>query len=186
MPSRVLLPLAEGFEEIEAVCIADILRRANIDVVIAGLSPSPVRGSHGIALETDADLESVLTQDFDMIVLPGGLPGSTTLEAHHGLLEKIQAQAEAGRELAAICAAPLVLATAGVLQFRDATSYPEVLCEDELNYKQAPVVVDGNITTSRGPATAMRFALTLVEKLAGPEKRAELEALMLVSIHGAN
>ncbi len=175
------MPLAEGFEEIEAVTVIDVLRRAGVEVTVAGLSPSPITGSHGIAIETDADLDAVLQAPFDLIVLPGGLPGSTHLEAHLGLLERIQQQAASGAQLAAICAAPMVLATAGVLQFRSATAYPGVLSEHELDYQQSAVVVDGNITTSRGPATAMQFALTLVEQLSGAAKRLELEEKMLLT-----
>ncbi len=183
---RVLVPLAEGFEEIEAVTIIDVLRRAGIEVIAAGLSASPVTGSHSIAIHTDADLETVLDEHYDLIVLPGGLPGSTNLESHTGLLERIQQQAESGHKLAAICAAPLVLASAGVLQFHAATSYPDVLSQDEVDYKELPVVVDKNITTSRSPATTMRFALNLVEQLVGKDKRIEMEDLMLVTRHGAN
>lgn len=183
---RVLVPLAQGFEEIEAVTVIDVLRRAGLEVIVAGLSASPVTGSHAIAIETDVELDAVLAETYDLIVLPGGLPGATNLEAHSGLLELIQEQAESGRWLGAICAAPLVLATAGVLQFHAATSYPGVLSGDELDYQEQPVVVDRNIVTSRGPSTALRFSLTLVEQLLGPEKRRELESKMLVDVHGAS
>lgn len=182
--ARVLVPLAAGFEEIEAVTIIDVLRRADIAVVVAGLTPGPVTGSHGIAVDTDADLEQVLNDSFDLIVLPGGMPGADHLENHAGLQARLQAQSNAGARLGAICAAPKVLAAAGLLKGRAATSYPGFLSAGQVDYREEAVVVDGNITTSRGPATALRFALQLVEQLAGADKRQELEQRMLVTSHG--
>lgn len=181
--ARVLVPLAPGFEEIEAVTIIDVLRRAEIDVTVAGLMPGPVTGSHGISIETDADLEAVIDEDYDLIALPGGLPGADHLEDHIPLRERLQGQIARGGQVAAICAAPKVLAAAGLLEGRNATSYPGFLDADQLQYLEAPVVSEDEITTSRGPATALRFALTLVERLAGSEQREMLEEKMLIKQH---
>ncbi len=122
--ARVLLPLAQGCEELEAVTIVDLLRRAGIEVVTASLDDQPVVASRGVRLMADVELDEVLHQDFDMIVLPGGLPGSDHLDADeriHGLLDRFSAE---GKFVAAICAAPKVLAGAGLLDGRSATSYP--------------------------------------------------------------
>ncbi len=177
--STVLVPLAEGCEELEAVTIVDLLRRAGIEVVTAGLADGPVTASRGTRLLPDATIEAVLSRDFDMIVLPGGLPGADHLDRDpriHSLLERMARQ---GRYTAAICAAPKVLAHAGLLGGRRATSYPGVLDRMGLGDVQLSgeaVVVDGRVITSRGPGTAMDFALTLIEALAGRAKRDEVEA----------
>ena len=170
----VLIPLAQGCEELEAVTVIDLLRRAQIEVVTAGLEAGPVRCSRGTVLVPDAPLDAVMGRDFDMIVLPGGLPGAKNLdedERVHGLLRRHHAE---GRFAAAICAAPKVLASAGLLAGKSATSYPgAVRMEDfpEVDLLDAPVVVDGKVITSRGPGTAMDFALQLIELLAGRAKR---------------
>jgi protein deglycase len=178
---RVLVPLAEGFEEIEAVTIIDVLRRAGIEVVIAGLAPGPVTGSHGIRIDTDLPLAQARAADFDLIALPGGLPGADHLERDPHLRQLLTDMAAAGKTVSAICAAPKVLAGAGLLQGRRATSYPGFLDPRQVRYREDPVVVDGQLITSRGPGTALAFALTLVETLAGAGKRAELEQRMLVT-----
>ncbi len=182
--ARVLVPLASGFEEIEAVTIIDVLRRADIEVVVAGLESGLVTGSHGITVQADVDIDSVLAEDFDLIALPGGMPGADHLQAHAGLLSRLQLQAANNGGVAAICAAPKVLAAGGLLAGRKATSYPGFLKPGDVDYQELPVVVDGNITTSRGPSTAIRFALQLVEQLAGRQMRETLEEKMLVSAHG--
>jgi 4-methyl-5(b-hydroxyethyl)-thiazole monophosphate biosynthesis len=177
--ARVLVPLAEGCEELEAVTIVDILRRAGLEVIAAGLAEGPVVGAHGITLMPDAALGDVMDQAFDMIVLPGGLPGSDHLDNDpriHGLLNRM---AEKGHYMAAICAAPKVLANAGLLQGKRATSYPGFLDKmdlPEVEVQLLPVVADGKVITGRGPGTAMDFALQLVEALAGCAKRDEVEA----------
>ncbi len=180
----VLVPLAEGFEEIEAVTLIDVLRRADIQVITAGLNGRQVTGSHGICLQTDCLLDEVLDREFDLIALPGGMPGAQHLNDDTRLFELLQAQAAASRPVAAICAAPMVLENAGLLIDRAATSYPGFLDADLVDYREDAVVSDSGITTSRGPATALRFALTLVEQLVGPDKRAALEEKMLVQQHG--
>ena len=177
--ARVLIPLAPGCEELEAVTLIDLLRRAGIHVVTAGLDEHPVRGSRGTVLVPDTTLDHALHQAFDMIALPGGQPGANNLNADariHTLLKKMAAQ---NQYTAAICAAPLVLANAGLLHGKHATSFPGVL--DKMNLpdvtlQTASVVQDGKVITSRGPGTAMDFALTLIEILAGRTKRDEVEA----------
>lgn len=176
--ARVLVPLAEGFEEIEAVTVIDLLRRAGIEVVTAGLGAGPVTGSHAITIQPDTDLDSVLDEPFDMIVLPGGMPGTTHLLGDARLLALLRLQADAGRQLAAICAAPSVLAKAGLLAGKRATSYPGFLTADNAPGTQVladAVVRDGKVVTSRGPGTAMDFALALVERLLGTPVKNEVE-----------
>ena len=169
---RVLIPLAEGCEELEAVTLIDILRRAGVDVITAGLVAGPVRCSRGTVLIADTLLDDVLSQTFDMIVLPGGMPGAEHLKNDTRIIALLKNMAAQNKYIAAICAAPMALHAAGLLQGKTATSFPGVL--DRLpgthQYSNGPVVVDGRIVTSRGPGTAMDFALTLVELLCGKAK----------------
>ncbi len=177
--ASVLVPLAQGCEELEAVTIIDLLRRAGIEVVSAGLDSQPVKASRGTVLIPDTDLDSIATRDFDMIVLPGGLPGADHLNSDPRILSRLRAMAAAGKYTAAICAAPRVLASCGLLEGRAATSYPGVLSAGSvpgMEYSDNAVVVDGKVVTSRGPGTAMDFALTLIEQLVGRTKRDEVEA----------
>lgn len=174
---RVLVPLAQGCEEIEAVTTIDILRRAGVTVVSAGLDNQPVRASRGVILVPDTTLDAVLNDSFDMIVLPGGQPGTDNLNADKRIIALLQKMAKQGKHVAAICAAPSVLASAGLLDGKKATSFPTCL-EDfpKVNVQASAVVEDGNIVTSRGPGTAMDFALTLAERLVGKARRREVEA----------
>lgn len=179
--ARVLIPLAEGFEELEAVTIIDILRRAEIEVVVAGLNPGPVRGSRKTVIVPDTNLAAVMHDDFDMMVLPGGQPGSTNLNADprvHQLLTRIS---NGGGYMAAICAAPLVLASAGLLKGKKGTSYPGALSAAfmaEMDYQEKAVVQDGTVITSRGPGTAMDFSLLLVEILTDKKVRSRVESAL--------
>jgi 4-methyl-5(b-hydroxyethyl)-thiazole monophosphate biosynthesis len=180
--ARVLVPLAQGCEELEAVTVIDLLRRAEIEVLTAGLAPGPVRCSRGTVLVPDSELDAVMDQEFDMIVLPGGLPGSHNLDADariHQLLKRHKAE---DRFSAAICAAPKVLASAGLLAGKSATGYPGSLSMEEfpeLDLLNAPVVVDGKTITSRGPGTAMDFALQLIESLVGKARRDKVEKALV-------
>jgi 4-methyl-5(b-hydroxyethyl)-thiazole monophosphate biosynthesis len=170
--ARVLVPLAEGFEEIEAVTIVDLLRRAEIEVHTAALAGRRVTGSHGIAVEADRTLDDVRSADYDMIVLPGGMPGADHLRKDARVLRLLRETAASGRFVAAICAAPGVLAQAGLLEGRAATSYPGFLKPDSapgMRLSDAAVVVDGKVVTSRGPGTAIDFTLALIELLVGHE-----------------
>ncbi|HDK38453.1 MAG TPA: DJ-1/PfpI family protein [Thiolapillus brandeum] len=180
--ARVLVPLAPGCEELEAVSIIDLLRRADIEVVTAGLSDGEVTCSRGVVIIPDASLDEVLGDDFDMIVLPGGLPGADHLNEDGRIRELLKHMAEQGKYMAAICAAPKVLASAGLLQGKQATSYPGVIDSMSLPstcYLDQAVVVDGKVITSRGPGTAMDFALELIEKLVGQERRQAVEAALV-------
>lgn len=175
---KVLIPLAQGCEELEAVTLIDILRRAKIAVVAAGLNDEPVEGSRGTMLLPDCPLDEALAEEYDMVVLPGGGPGTEVLAKDARISGLIKKMAESGKFVAAICAAPKVLAQAGLLNGKRATAYPGtldpktypdiVLCEDA-------VVDEGLIITSRGPGTAMDFALALVEKLTDAETRKTVE-----------
>ena len=177
--AHVLIPLAQGCEELEAVTIIDLLRRAGVSVTTAGLENGPVTCSRGVVLVPDTTLEKVLGDDFDMVVLPGGLPGADHLNEDPRIIALLQQMAEKQKYTAAICAAPKVLASAGLLQGRQATAYPGVLDAltlPDTQRQDAPVVVDGKIITSRGPGTAMDFTLELIELLTGPEQRASVES----------
>lgn len=176
---KVLVPLAQGCEELEAVTIIDLLRRANIDVTTAGLDKQTVTASRGVKLVPDTDLDSALKQEYDMIVLPGGLPGADHLDNDPRIRALLKKMAGNHKYTAAICAAPKALANAGVLDGKKATSYPGFLDDMDLpNTKitNEAVVIDGKVITSRGPGTAMDFALTLIETLLGKQKRNEVEA----------
>ncbi|MEQ1814764.1 MAG: DJ-1 family glyoxalase III [Candidatus Nitrotoga sp.] len=173
---RVLVPLAEGCEEIEAVSVINILRRAGVEVVVAGLNVKPVRGSRGVIFLADVDLDTALQKDYDMIVLPGGQPGVNNLKADMRVINIVQRMVAQNKFVTAICAAPSVLATAGVLEKKRATSFPGALdIFPNVLLQQQAIVEDGKIITSRGPGTAMDFALVLVERLCGKEKRLEVE-----------
>lgn len=180
--ARVLVPLAEGCEELEAVTVIDLLRRAGVEVVTAGLHEGLVRCSRGTLLMPDTQLDSVLDDAFDMVVLPGGLPGADHLNEDPRILQLLRDMAEQGRYTAAICAAPKVLASSGLLDGRIATGYPGVLENAGLTQtavSDQAVVRDGTVITSRGPGTAMDFALALIEALCGNDKRDEVEGALV-------
>jgi 4-methyl-5(b-hydroxyethyl)-thiazole monophosphate biosynthesis len=176
--ARALLLLAEGFEEIEAVTVIDVLRRASVDVTVAALGSSPVRGSHGITVSADTTLADAQGQAFDALILPGGMPGSQHLKDDPRVLELVRRQASAGKLTAAICAAPIALEAAGVLAGRRATSYPgEELPSARTSEER--VVEDGPIVTSRGPGTAIDFAVALVARLVGAARAKTVREKML-------
>jgi len=177
--SHVLVPLAQGCEELEAVTIMDLLVRAGIKVTTAGLDDLPVVASRGTTIVPDTQMQKVQNVQFDMIVLPGGLPGADHLRDNKIVQAMLQQHAANNKYVAAICAAPKALAQAGLLENKTATGYPGVL--DSLSLKNTQVKntaieIDGKIITSRGPGTAMDFALKLIELLQGVEKRNEVEA----------
>lgn len=175
---KVLLPLAAGFEELEAVTIIDLLRRADINVTVAGLNDGAITGSRGTRILPDEILDISLTSDFDMIVLPGGLPGADNLNSDARIHDLLRQMAEDGRYIAAICAAPKVLATAGLLEDKEVTSFPGALSDTAvtgMHHTGKSIVIDGNIITSRGPGTAMDFSLELIQLLAGAETRQLVE-----------
>lgn len=182
MTKRVLVPLAEGFEEMEAVIIIDVLRRADLDVIVAGLDGvGPVLGSRGVTVIAEAALDEVLEARYDAIVLPGGLGGTERLREHEPLLAALVAHAAGGELTAAVCAGPLVLARAGLVEGRLITAHPGA--QDELvasgaRFDQGRVVRDGVLLTSQGPGTAMEFALAVVEHLVGGRTVRELRSAM--------
>ncbi len=181
----VVVPLAPGFEELEAVTVIDLLVRAGISVISAGLEPGPVRGSRGVVLVPDMTLDEALAREFDMVVLPGGAAGADNLDKDPRVLRLLRNMAGSGKFTAAICAAPKVLANAGLLDGRRATSYPGFVDQMDLpttTYVTDAVVQDGTVVTSRGPGTAMDFALRLIELLVGRAKRDQVETGLVRSL----
>lgn len=177
---RVLVPLAPGFEEIEAITVIDILRRASIEVVSATESGEAVTGSHGITVVPDAKLSDVDPGDLDAVVLPGGAPGFANLAKSEAVTSIVRALDERRATVAAVCAAPYVLHQEHVLDGRRATIYPAMRDQlERANHVDAPVVVDGHVVTSQGPGTSMAFALQLVEILVGKAHRDEHAARLL-------
>ncbi len=176
--SRVLVPLAQGCEELEAVTITDLLVRAGVDVTTAGLDDQPVTASRGTRIIPDTTIDAVLDQTFDLVVLPGGLPGADHLRDDARVQALLKNHAASGKYIGAICAAPKAVAAAGLLDGKKATAYPgvlEALEDNAINVSSAAVEIDGKIVTSRGPGTAMEFALTLIELLEGAAKRGEID-----------
>lgn len=173
--------LAHGFEEIEALTVVDLLRRAEVQVKsVSVMEEKLVYGAHGIGVEADILLKAADFKNCAMLVFPGGMPGTTNLCNHKELMEEVKAFYAAGKSLAAICAAPMVLAKAGLFDGHEATIYPGM--EDELAgavWTAGNVVKSGQLITSKGPGTAMDFALSLIEELKGEAKaRAIREALI--------
>ena len=163
---RAWVLLAEGFEEIEAVTIIDVLRRAQVEVLAVGQDAGSVRGSHDICVATDTALEQICDSLCDALILPGGLPGATNLRDDPRVTAMVRHHVDQARIVAAICAAPIVLEAAGVLAGRRATSYPGQALPSAV-YAEDRVVEDSTIITSRGPGTALEFSMRLVERLVG-------------------
>ena len=175
---KVALILANGFEEIEALTVVDVLRRAQINCQILGFE-SQVTGSHGIQVSSDQLWTGDLA-GYDMIVLPGGMPGSSHLREDQRLLKALQKMQEENKWIAAICAAPIVLEAAGLLEGKNFTCYDGIKEQIKSgNYLKETVVVDGKLVTSRGPASALAFSYELVKQLGGPSE--ELAQTMLYS-----
>jgi protein deglycase len=179
---KVLIHLAEGFEEVEAITPVDVLRRAGCDVVIISVTgKKEVTSTHGVTMVADKLFKEADYESADAIVLPGGQPGADNLNRHEGLRKQIQAFHAKGKIISAICAAPLVLGGAGVLKGKKATCYPGV--ESKLTGATITgnlVEEDANIITGKGPGAAMKFSLTLVEKLIGKNKANEIKKAMIV------
>jgi 4-methyl-5(b-hydroxyethyl)-thiazole monophosphate biosynthesis len=178
---RVLVPLADGFEEIETVTVVDVLRRAGVEVITAGIKAGPLEGSRKVKVIPDTTLEQVLDQNFDALVLVGGQPGVNHLRADARVLALVCGMNEAAKVLGAVCAAPLILRDAGIIEGLNLTSHPGV--EKDLSgcvYSEERVVIDKHRVTSRGPGTSMEFALALVKMLVSEDKAEELKRAMLV------
>lgn len=180
MSSKVLVLLAPGFEEIEAVTIIDILRRAEIDVTIAGLEKNMVEGSHQISIKADTYYKSIEIDEYDFIILPGGQPGTNNLKLNQTIIEWLQKFKNEDKMIGAICAAPIVLKEANISQGIRLTSYPAEKNQfDEKFYSENKVVFDQNIITSRGVGTAIDFSLELVKLIMGKNTRDELAEKIL-------
>ncbi|MGE5677870.1 MAG: DJ-1 family glyoxalase III [Pseudomonadota bacterium] len=179
---KVNIYLAEGFEEIEAIAVADVLRRARIDVRMVSITGGhEVKGGHGIVVAADELFENADNMGADMLVLPGGMPGTKNLGEHEGLREVLRSFAKEKKYMAAICAAPSVPGSLGLLNGKLAVCYPGF--EDELKgatIGKGIVVQDENYITSKGPGTAIYFALKLAGILAGEERAEELRNSMIV------
>ena len=181
---RVLVPFTKGVEEIEFVAVVDILKRAGIEAVMASLDGTPVTGRSGITISPDAKLADVTNEDWDMIVLPGGLPNAYLLREDSNVKTVVQRLRDQRKTVAAICAAPTVLAAFGVTENKRVTSYPGM--KDELIqldpstiYCDDTVVEDDFLITSRGAGTAVEFALRLVARLCGEEKSTLIRASII-------
>ena len=174
--------LADGFEEIEALTPVDILRRAGLSVkTVSVMGEQVVAGAHGVPVMADMMFDEVNAEDAEMILLPGGLPGATNLDAHQGLSQMIMDFAKEEKPLAAICAAPLVFGNRGLLEGKKATCYPgfETYLKGA-QYTAALVEKDGNFITGKGPGAAMEFAFAIVEKYCGMDKVNELKQGMMI------
>ena len=175
----VVVFLAEGFEEVEALAPVDVMRRAGLAVKLAGVTGREVTGSHGICVQTDMDAQEVDATLLEAMVLPGGLPGTHNLEASPAVQRCIDSCVAQGKLVAAICAAPSILAHKGLLAGKNATAFPSFqkdLQEGGALLSESYVVRDGQFLTARGMGVATQFGLALVEALVSSEKAAEIQA----------
>ena len=180
--TKAIVFLAEGFEEMEALGTVDILRRGGIGVITVSITDDKtVKGAHGISITADATIGSMDLGSADALILPGGMPGSSNLDASDVVKDAIMKQYKAGRIVAAICAAPMVLGGLGILEGRKVTCYPgfeEKLCGAQATGRD--VEIDGNVITGRGPGLVMKFALALVAALKGDAAAKEVAAGLLL------
>ncbi len=175
---KVCILLAEGFEEVEALTVCDVMRRAGVQCDLVSMKDEYVTSNHNVCVKSDRKFDG--NMEYDMVILPGGLPGATNLRDDQRVIEFVQKMYKEKEIVAAICAAPIVLGRAGLTEGKKITSYPGY--EEELPgciYLEDIVVADGNIITSRGPATAMKFAYTLLEALGLKEKAESISERML-------
>ncbi|KAA3609869.1 MAG: DJ-1/PfpI family protein [Calditrichaeota bacterium] len=182
MNNNALIILAPGFEEVEAITIIDLLRRADIPVTTASISEKTITGSHGVTIEADELIDDCINRDFFVIILPGGQPGTNNLKESEKVIALLKKQSEKKRLIAAICAAPTVLEKAGLTKGKKVTSYPteeKVFVDSE--YVNDRIVQDGNIITSRALGTAIDFSLYLIKSLCGEEKATEISNKILHS-----
>ncbi len=179
---KVLVPLANGCEEMEAVIIIDVLRRAGVDVVAASLNDETVLASRDVKLVADCLWSEIEPENFNMIVLPGGMDGTEALCEHEGVQKTLRDFNSANKQIAAICAAPLALFKAAILADKKFTCYPTIenMMDQTVCRIDEKVVIDGNLTTSQGPGTAFEFALTLVEILTDDETAEKVAEGMLL------
>ncbi|BCE02828.1 DJ-1 family glyoxalase III [Marinicellulosiphila megalodicopiae] len=178
----VLIPLAPGFEELEMVSIQDLCVRAGFEVVLAATNKKNVQGARGLNVVAHTHIDDVIDQDFDAIILPGGLPGADHLRDNHSLKTLLLKQHNAEKLIGAICAAPKVLIQHGIIESQSFTAFPNSqnefthLGSQQLNL---PIVQNGHVITSRGPGTAMDFALYVIEKLTTLSHRLDVETKLV-------
>jgi len=180
--TEVLVPLAPGCEELEAVTIMDLMVRAGIQVTSVGLDDQVVTCSRGTRIKPSTSIDQVMDKSFDMVVLPGGLPGANHLRDDPRVQAILQKHAAENKYIGALCAAPIALAQAGVLKGKTVTAFPGSMDETDvsgINLKDTVIEVDGKVITSRGPGTAMDFVLTLIELLEGKAKRNQVEQALV-------
>lgn len=184
MKKTAVVILAEGFEEIEAVSVIDVLRRAGAEVTVAGVAKGPVLASRGVRILPDRPLAEVESEDFDLVVLPGGMPGAANLAKDPRVKAVLARTLGSHRLVGAICAAPaVVLSALGLLRGRKATCHPNFAKDlTDGEHVDARVVEDGNVVTSMGPGTALEFALALVARLYGEEKAREVNSPMYARV----
>jgi len=183
--SKAAILLAEGFEEIEALTVVDVLRRCNVKIDVVGVSGDVIEGAHGIRVIPDTGIGDIKIENYDALILPGGNPGYKNLRSNERVIAMVKSAFEKDKIIAAICAAPAVLADAGILKGKRATIYPGM--EDEIvkagaEFSENLVVVDENIVTSRGPATTILFALKLGEILADKETTDAIARRLLLDL----
>ena len=182
MSNKIAVLFANGFEEIEAVTPVDILRRLEFDVIMAG-TDERVAGSHGIEMKMDTVIELLDSTELDAVVLPGGLPGSTNLRDDEQVIRLVQSMFDAGKVVAAICAAPIVLAKAGVMSGKTCTGYPMQMLKEALSdaeYTAARVETAGNVVTGKGPGAAAEFAFAVAAALGAEPQARQLAKMMFV------
>lgn len=174
--AKVYMFLADGFEQTEALAPVDVLRRGGVDVVTVSISDSLwVESSHGVTVSADAMFDEINLDDADLLMLPGGMPGSVNLDMHAGVRSALTAHASVGKMIGAICAAPMVLGRLGLLKGKAATCYPGFeKYLDGATYTADLVTVCGNITTGKGPAASLPYAYSLLSQLVGTEKAQEV------------
>jgi 4-methyl-5(b-hydroxyethyl)-thiazole monophosphate biosynthesis len=174
--------LAEGFEETEALACLDVMRRAKLRVQTAGVTGEFVISSHGVCVKSDVSADDIDYGEIEGVILPGGMPGTLNLEAHSGLMNLLDKHYNAGKEIAAICAAPSILAHKGYLKGKKATCYPgfdKDLVEGGATHTGSLVEECGNIVTAKGPGAALELGYTLVARHVSPERAAEMKAQMI-------
>jgi 4-methyl-5(b-hydroxyethyl)-thiazole monophosphate biosynthesis len=178
--AKVCIPLADGFEDIEAITLIDVIRRGGIEVVTAGVDKDIITSTHNVKIFADTTIDKIEADDFDLVVLPGGLPGATNLAKSEKVTNLLKEMDKKGKYVGAICAAPIALHEAGVLKDKY-TAYPgwEENIKTEGYIKDKNVVEDKNVLTSKGPATAICFALEIVKKFAGDETYNQLKTGLL-------
>lgn len=180
---KILVLLAPGFEEVEALAPVDILRRAGADVVMASTVEGPVEGRNRIKVLADREIDGVMGEEFDMVVLPGGAAGTENLRKDEKVKRLVEEHYNRKKLITAICAAPTVLSAVGITAGKNVTSHPSVrasLTREKVSDER--VVIDGTVITSQGPGTAMEFAFKLVEVLYGKEKVKEINSTVLARL----